>query len=468
MKPCKAPGTLFALSLVLLAGCYTRPEPQSQELSGEDFPQIMEKGLLTAVTLYSSTSYFLYRMEPMGYEYELIRNFATAKGLKLDIKVAENQPRMLEMLLAGEADVVAYPTVFSQQLKQQVIYCGREELSSQVLVQPLRSQTALITDVTGMIGKDIYVQPESPYHHRLRNLDNELGGGLLIHTVGGNITSEDLVEMVATGQIPYTVTDDRTARLNKTYYRNIDVSLKISFRQRSSWIVRRNSPLLAAEINNWASDNAGEHSYQATTKRYFELSKRMLELSAPEISQGNISPYDSLFRKYAARLGWDWLLLASLSYQESHFRNTEVSWAGAQGLMGIMPRTAETLRISAHDLLDPEVNIRAGTEVLQRFGRGFGEITDSAELIKLTLASYNAGIGHIYDAQRLAAKYGKNPSVWNDNVDEYVLLKHEPKFYNDSVCRFGYLRGRETYNYVREIIGRYEYYQQQLATCRSL
>jgi membrane-bound lytic murein transglycosylase F len=452
---------IHLLCLALLCGCYTRTKPEPAVEAAEDFPRLKEKGEITAVTLYSSTSYFLYRMQPMGYEYELIHDFATAHGLKLNIKVAESLPRLIEMLLAGEADVVAYPIVFSQKLKREVIYCGREESASQVLVQAVKQGTKPLADVTELIGKEVYVRPGTPYHDRLKNLDMELGGGILIREVEENHTAEDLIEMVSTGEIPYTVSDDMVARLNKTYYWNIDVSLQISFRQRSSWVVRKNTPLLAEAIDDWASGMVGGYSYRANTKRYFELSKKVLELSAPEIKKGHLSPYDGLFKKYARELDWDWRLLASIAYQESHFKNAEISWAGAQGLMGIMPATAQTLKIPLQELTDPDVNIRAGVEVLRIFRQGFEEVTDSAERIKLTLGAYNAGIGHIYDARRLAEKYGKNPAVWDDHVAEYVLLKREPEFYNDPVCRYGYLRGRETYNYVREILGRLEYYRQQ-------
>jgi membrane-bound lytic murein transglycosylase F len=400
-------------------------------------------------------------MEPMGYEYELIRDFAETHNLKLTMKVAENQLRLIEILQVGEADVVAYPIIFDQKLKRQLIYCGRESLSTQVLVQPLRQDLKLLTDVTELIGKEIYVKSGSRYYDRLQNLDKELGGGILIREVEENLVSEDLIEMVSTGQIPYTVSDDKVALLNKTYYWNIDVGLKISFRQRSSWVVRKNAPLLAEAINQWASGRGSDHSYKASAKRYFELNKKILEQSMPAIKQGQVSPYDSLFKKYAWKLGWDWRLLASLAYQESHFKNTEISWAGAQGLMGIMPGTARTLRIPLQELSNPEVSIRAGVEVLRLFSQGLNEIADTVELIKFTLAAYNAGVGHVYDARRLAEKYGKNPSVWDDNVAEFILLKREPDYYNDPVCRYGYLRGRETFNYVREILGRYEYYCRQ-------
>ena len=109
---------------------------------------------------------------------------------------------------------------------------------------------------------------------------------------------------------------------------------------------------------------------------------------------------------------------------------------------------------------DPEKNVQAAIECLRRFGKGFASL-DSLERIKLTLASYNAGIGHIYDAQRLAQKYGRNPNVWSDHVAEFIRLKAEAQYYTDSVCKFGYLRGTETYNYVSDVLNRYEYYRKE-------
>ena len=105
--------------------------------------------------------------------------------------------------------------------------------------------------------------------------------------------------------------------------------------------------------------------------------------------------------------------------------------------------------------------IRTGVDCLRRFRQGFSEITDPEEKVKFTLAAYNAGIGHIYDAQRLARKYGKDPNKWDNNVAEYIRLKNDPEYYNDPVCKHGYLRGSETYNYVREVLERYHYYKKK-------
>ncbi|RHJ87847.1 transglycosylase SLT domain-containing protein [Parabacteroides sp. AM08-6] len=459
----------FFLLFLLLSGCTPhKKETRERDDVTMDLPQLKAAGEITAVTLYSSTSYFQYKMQPMGYEYDLIKDFARSEGLKLNIKVAENPTRLIEMLEAGEADVVAYPIQINTKLKDRVLYCGREEQDCQVLVQQANKGDTIIKDVTQLIDKEVYVKPGTKYFERLKNLDTELGGGIKIHEVEqDSITTEDLIGMVSQGQILYTVSDENIARLNKTYFWNINVALKISFLQRSSWVVRKTSPKLAEAINTWVSDKAGTHVYKAVTKRYFELSKQPFSIEMPEIKNGHISPYDDLFRKHAKNIGWDWQLLASIGYQESRFNPNVVSWAGAEGLMGIMPNTAKALGVTPHELKDPDTGIRTGVDCLRRFRQGFNKVTDPTEKIKFTLAAYNAGIGHIYDAQRLAEKYGKNPNVWDDNVAEYIRLKNDPVYYNDPVCKHGYLRGSETYNYVREVMERYKYYEEKTGHKKS-
>lgn len=455
--------------LLLLYGCKNaKQEEKEKDEFHIDLPQLKAQGEITAVTLYSSTSYFQYKMQPMGYEYDLIKDFARSEGLKLTIKVAENATRLVEMLEAGEADVVAYPIQINNKLKDQVIYCGREEQDSQVLIQRANKGDTILTDVTQLINKEVYVKPATKYYERLKNLDVELGGGIHIRDIAQDtVTTEDLISMVSQGQIPYTVSDENIARLNKTYFWNINISLKISFLQRSSWVVRKSSPELAAAINAWASDKESTHVYKALTKRYFELSKQPFTAELPEVKNGHVSPYDEMFRKHAKKLDWDWQLLASIAYQESRFNPDVVSWAGAEGLMGIMPNTAKALGVTPHELKNPETGIRTGVDCLRRFRQGFSEIADPTEKIKFTLGAYNAGIGHVYDAQRLAEKYGKNPNIWEGNVAEYIRLKNDPEYYNDPVCKHGYLRGSETFNYVREIMERFHYYKQRTGSKKS-
>ena len=434
-------------------------EPEKAAVS--DLQRVKEKGELTAVTLNTSTSYFIYKMEQMGYEYELVENFAESLGLELNIKIAENVTRLEEMLLNGEADIVAYPIQMDNAMKNKYLFCGVEEQNHLVIVQRAERGDTIIKDVTELIGKEVWVTDKSRYHERLVNLNTELGGGIIIKSIERDtITTEDLIGMVSEGEIQYTVSDNKLAQINRTYYRNINIRLSISFPQRASWIVRKDSPELAEAVNEWADNISRGLTLKATAKRYFEQSKEEeFSLGGVIIKKGDISPYDDLFKKYATETAWDWQLLASIAYQESRFHNHLVSWAGAKGLMGIMPRTARSFGISPNRLNDPVFAIQAGIKCLDFFSKQFSGTENEVEKLKFTLASYNAGSGHVIDARELALKHGKNPDVWDNNVAEYIRLKSEPEYYNDPVCKHGYLRGSETFNYVKEVMSRYRFYK---------
>ncbi|MDR1809047.1 MAG: transporter substrate-binding domain-containing protein [Prevotella sp.] len=450
MKP-KVIFAIFAAGLAFF--CFCRTEKHAP--SPVDFEQIKQSGTLTMITMSSSYSYFLYKDEAMGYDYDLCKDFCNHYGLKLEVKVAENQTRLLEMLQKGEGDLVAFPVAVQNELKDSLIYCGTMRVSHQVLVQRANRGDTIIADVADLIGKEVYVKHNTKYHQRLLNLDNELGNGIIIRDVEKDtVTVEDLIEMVSQGKIPRTVSDDYVARLNRTYYRNINISLPLSFDQRSSWVVRKTSPELAKALNEWTQANGNTATYNSITKKYFELSKQPFDAEyviPKNLPKGSISVFDPLFKKYASEPTFEWYLLAAIAYQESRFHTDLSSWAGATGLMGLMPRTAESLGISSEDRTNPELSIMASVKLLKKLDRLFAAIADNDERLKFVLASYNGGNGHICDARALAEKYGENPDSW-EVVERYVQLKSNPEYYNDPVCKNGYFRGTETVNYVRQVI----------------
>jgi membrane-bound lytic murein transglycosylase F len=441
------------VAFMMLFFCLCRTEKHEQTVV--DFEQIKQSGTLTMITMSSSYSYFLYKDEAMGYDYDLCKDFCDYYDLKLEVKVAENQTRLLEMLQNGDGDLVAFPVAVQNELKDSVIYCGTMQISHQVLVQRANKGDTIVTDVADLLGKEVYVKRHTKYHQRLLNLDNELGNGILIRDVEKDtVTVEDLIEMVSLGEIRYTVSDDYVAKLNGTYYRNINISLPLSFDQRSSWVVRKTSPELAKALDNWTKANGNTATYKSVTKKYFELSKQPFdgEYAIPKnLPKGSISVYDNLFKKYASEPAFDWRLLAAIAYQESRFQPNLSSWAGATGLMGLMPRTAEAMGISSEDRTNPELSIMASVRLLKKLDRLFSGIADNDERLKFVLAAYNGGNGHIYDARALAEKYGENPDSW-EVVERYVQLKSNPDYYNDPVCKSGYFRGTETISYVRQVV----------------
>lgn len=178
--------------------------------------------------------------------------------------------------------------------------------------------------------------------------------------------------------------------------------------------------------------------------------------------EGKISHYDDLFKKYSKDIGWDWRLLASLAYTESNFDTTAVSWAGAKGLMQLMPATARAMGVPPGKEQNPEESVKAAIKYITATDRSFSMIPDKEERLNFILASYNAGLGHIYDAMALAEKYGKNKLVWKNNVENFILLKSNEEYFTDPVCKNGYFRGIETYNFVRDIMSRYESYKKKI------
>lgn len=456
--------TWFALLLTLLlggavAGC--KGKQAEQKTVADDLQQIKDSGELVVLTLYSSTSYFNYRGQDMGFQYELSQQFVRSLGVKLRVEVARHPKELIDKLLAGEGDLIAYTLPITKEWKDSLLYCGEEVITHQVIVQRNGGREKPLKDVTELIGKDIYVKP-GKYHERLVNLDKELGGGLQIHLVtNDSITVEDLITQVAQGKIDYTVADNDIAQLNATYYPNLNVRLPISFDQRASWAVRKDCPRLAEAADQWHRENQTSPAYTASMKRYFEISKSLPHSPILSLREGKISHYDALFRRYAPEIDWDWRLLASLAYTESNFDTTAVSWAGAKGLMQLMPATARAMGVPPGQEQNPEESVKAAVKYIRSTANSFASVP-AEERTYFVLGAYNSGIGHIFDAMALAEKYGKDKNAWFNNVEDFILLKSNEEYFTDPVCKFGYFRGRETYAFVREIIGRYEEYKKKI------
>lgn len=427
-----------------------------------DLPQMKDSGVLVALTLYSSTSYFNYRGEEMGFQYELGQQFAQSLGLKLRVKVANSNAELVRMLADKEGDIITYPLPVTKSRRDSLLFCGEEVVTHQVIVQRSNGRTKPLKDVTELIGKEVYVKP-GRYYQRLVNLNEELGGGIIIHQVNNDSVSiEDLITQVSKGKILYTVCDNDVAQLNKTYYPNLNIQLSISYDQLSSWAVRKESPLLAEAANKWHKENQSSSAYTASMKRYFEISKTTPSATILSIQEGKISLFDELFKKYAPQIGWDWRLLAALAYTESNFDPNVVSWAGARGLMQLMPSTARAMGVPEGMENEPEESIKGAVKYIASTARSLRMIPDENERINFVLGAYNAGLGHIYDAMALTEKYGKNKFVWIDNVEEFVLLKSNEEYYNDPVVKNGYFRGVETYNFVRDINARFNRYKEKI------
>lgn len=226
----------------------------------------------------------------------------------------------------------------------------------------------------------------------------------------------------------------------------------------NGWAVNNASRELADSLNRWFRPAMIEKTIK---EEDFLLSTRSVvrHVYSPYLdrSGGVISHYDHLFQKYAPLARWDWRLIAAQCYQESAFDPHARSWAGARGLMQVMPATAAMLGLPEEQMEDPEANIAAAARYISMLSGKFRDVPAS-ERIFFVLASYNGGYNHVRDAMALASKYGKSPHRWAD-VEQYILGLREPRYYNDPVVRYGYMRGNETADYVARIRSRWAEYR---------
>lgn len=434
-----------------------------------NFQRIKNDGILRVITNYNSIDYFAYRGTPMGYQIELLESLSDYLGVKLEVIVENDLEKSFESLINHENDLIAASLTVTKERSNYVSFTKPYTNTRQVLIQKRpqnwqkmkrdQLEGQLLRNQLDLAGKTVHVQKNSAFYDRLMNLSEEIGNVINIVEIE-DVSSEEIISLVANGEIEYAVCDENVAKVNTSYYPEIDANTAISFPQNLAWAVRKDSPQLLSEINNWMDGFTKTRRYALIYNKYFKNTRSAYIKNSQycSINGGSVSVYDNLIKMYSKEIGWDWRLLASLIYQESRFNPQAESWAGAYGLMQLMPPTAE--RFGAVDPASPRQNIRAGVKFIKWLEKYYANrIENPDERLKFILAAYNVGPGHVIDACRLAKKNGKNPNVWKDNVDFYLLQKSKPKYYTDPVVKHGYCRGEEPYKYVTEILERYEHYK---------
>jgi len=450
---------LLSFSFLLLAVSCKHQKVENTAISTSiDLKDIVTSDTLRVATMYGSTSYFLFRDELMGFDYEMADNLANYLHINLKITIAKTESEMFQLLKNRKVDIVSYNIIETKELKKQFSFVLPQPESYQVLVQNIGANS--VSDATELEGESVYVRENSIYHQRLKALNDEIGGTINIVLAADSLTEDDLIDMVADNKINFTIAYHNIALLHKSYSRRLDCRMPIGFEQHNGWLVRNESRNLRKAIEKWENSEDTKQNQADLFKKYWEKSP-YFALRRVTIPKGAISPFDRLFKKYAGVIDWDWRLLASVAFHESRFDSQTRSWAGAAGLMQLMPRTAANFGLDSKTIYDPEMNIEAGAQYIKSLSMSFRRIENKEERIKFILAAYNSGPAHIIDAMALAAKYGKNPHIWFNNVEYFLLKKSEPQFYNDPVVKYGYFGGKETTRYVRNTLETYEKYSRK-------
>ena len=459
------------------------PAPPKAAPVVRDLDAIQSEKTLRVLFTFNSTGYFIFRGETLGYEHELLSRFAKAMKVRLVPVVVRDSNLLFEQLNRGEGDIVAAQLV-APASEQEVLVTDGLYATSPVVVQrgtghesaghtaatatalereeretgaDVAVRARLVARPAELAGRDVHISRRSPYRGTLLELNDALNDD--VHVVEVDESADRLIQRLSEGEIGYTVTAENLARLKTTEYANLVIRPTLGPPQQVVWAVRRNAPKLHDALNVWLAAQRKSGLTNILYRKYF-LDRRGFQSRASSRyltgETGTLSPYDDLFRRYARIPGWDWRLIASQAYQESRFQNTAKSWAGAVGVMQIMPRTARELRVDPHS---PEQSIEGACRYLWKLDDRLREaVPRESERIRFILAAYNVGLGHVEDAQRLAKKNGDDPAEWDD-VAYWLIRKSKRGVYNDPVVKYGFARGTEPVDYVERILDRFEHYK---------
>ncbi len=425
---------------------------------------IVQRGKLIAITHNNTTGYFIYKGLPMGMHYDMLKILSKKLDVELEIIVEDDIDSAIAMLNAGKADILAIDLTYTKQRNSFINFTLPVGYNKQVIVQRKRAygkkakKTKFLKRALDLDGKEVHIQKGSIFQSELEHVKDITGIEFNILPDSFH-TQEELILMVSSGQIDYTVCDARVAMANQAFVGNLDYHISLTVEQKLCWAVPPKADSLRNYINSWLSNCTHSTKYAVLNNKYFKTTHSSSYKDKKNLPSrgGQLSPYDKIIKKYAKELDWDWRLLASMIYQESRFNPKSISWAGAQGLMQMMPATAA--RFNLEKPFNPDDNIRAGVAFLKWIEKQFDDAgMAEEEKTKFMLASYNVGFGHVSDARKLAKKNGKDENTWSESTDTFMILKANPQYYHDPVVKYGYCRGNEPYNYVVHILNRYEDY----------
>ncbi|CAK4076518.1 transglycosylase SLT domain-containing protein [Vibrio sp. 16] len=451
----------FGLAALLIAGpmIYFVHTPQNR------LSQIQDSGLLTIATRMNGVGCYFQKDQPAGLDCDLLQSYADSLGVKVKIEKTTTIDHTLDRVKNSAADIAASDLTQTDNRSLNITFSQPLFSTREILVQ--RKSDGLTT-LEQLAGKRLTLQEDSAYFDEIMHAasavnlatrspsDPENAAALTLVPADRVMSTLELIDAVSTGDIDFTVADEHIVKGHNGYRDNLDTSVIFGEARDIAFAVKKDRDTsLIRSLNRWLQSDEAQRIINAHISRMRNNNTSDQRTFIP--SSGALSPWDGLFKRHAAA-PFEWLWLAAQSATESNFKPNAVSRAGAQGLMQLMPETAKEVGVT--DSFNPDQNIKGGAEYNRRQYKRWKHLSQHNALA-FTFASYNAGAGHVLDAQRLAAEDGANPKQWfttkgQKGVEDYIVLLQKAEYYTRPMVRHGYCRGTETRDYVRRIFAKHE------------
>jgi membrane-bound lytic murein transglycosylase F len=428
--------------------------PVVEEYKFVTLHKINKAGQITIITRNTPHCYYLYQDEPMGFEYELAREFADYIGVELKVNIAESWEGMIPVLNDGAGALIAAGMTITARRQNQVAFSNGYMDIQQHLIAHRNSPK--IKSLQDLSGKIIHVREETAYQERLEELQQQgLGLKIKLHS---DMPTEELIQQVAQGEIELTIADSNIALLSRRHYPSAIMARPISDLQHLGWAVHPEARKLKAKINSFFNAIKENGKFDDIYNKYYGgiTSFDYVDLKVFHRSIKNkLSRYSPFIKAAAKKYGFDWRLIAAQIYQESHLNPRAKSRAGARGLMQLLPRTASSLDVN--DIYNPVENINGGVRYLKKLYDRFDK-ADATNRLLIALAAYNVGQGHVQDARNLAVRRNLDPNSWESLAQTLPLLRYR-KYYKKA--KYGYCRGTEPVKYIKQIMIYYDILKRQ-------
>lgn len=430
-----------------------------QTIFTDDLDGLKKRGRLRMITRNNAMTYFIHRGVQVGFEYDLMKKFAKEQGLRLETVIPPSHADLIPYLIEGKGDIIAAAMTIDEARRVQAAFTVPYLTVGEVVVVHTREDS--ITGPKDLAGRTVHVRTSSSFYRTLTAMQ-EVIDSLTIVGLPDDTETEEILLGVEEGKYDITLCDANLLEVEQAYGRPLKAAFSIK-PTTLGWAVRESNAQLLNNLNTFIGQLDRSRYYNMLKNQYFNNTRTIAKArdSLRVDISGQLSPYDNLVKKYATQYTQDWRLTVAQMYQESRFDPNAVSWAGALGLMQVMPSTG--LQLGFTDLKKPDQGIHAGAKYMYQLINRFDPEIPMNARVRFALASYNVGYGHVLDARRLATEKGWDPNRWFGHVEQAMRLLQKPEYYTRA--RYGYCRGGQPVHYVRNI---QDYYDAYVATLQGV
>ena len=432
---------LCLIAVGLLSGCDWAQDSNHLE-------EIRARGEIRVLTRNAPTSYYENADgQYVGLEHDMAVSFARHLDVKAVFIIKNTAAELLDALNRGDGDIIAAGMTVTEE-RETVYNFGPayQQVEQQVICR--RNNGPIPRTLDELQGKRLWISANTSYEHELIKRRQSFPG--LVWESFVELDTEELLEMVWKREVDCTIADSSIFEINRRYYPELVLAFSLTEPESLSWIMPKTSHNLSKSINQWFQSFKESEQLAVIKERYYGFVDGNYDYVDTRrfhnAVKRKLPRYRQWFEEAATQYELDWMLLAAVSYQESHWNPRARSPTGVRGIMMITLVTAEQLELE--DRLDPRASIFAGARYLSQLRSRIPEHIEEPQRTWMALAAYNMGFGHYRDARELTTRLGKDPDRW-DHLESVLPLLSRKQHYKN--LRHGYARGGQALHYVSKI-----------------